>query len=266
MPISQANGAAIHYEVSGEGPAMILLHPIPFDHSLWLYQAARFSAWFRIVAPDLRGWGRSAKVAEPFTMMDMARDILGVMDDLGEETAIVMGCSIGSKLALLLGAHWPERFRAVIQVGGNSGPQDMRRRIEGYRDAPFAAYRRDHLRFGLGESFADTEIGRYLTAMFSERDGWHDRAAIGRVFEALSEGDVREALATYPLPTLILNGEHDNALAAGRATAAAIPGARHVVLKDAGHCCMVAAPEAFDAAVIAFLDAHGLMPERPAMR
>lgn len=261
MPKSRANGVDIHYEVAGEGPALVLIHAIPFDHTLWMYQAAHFSTWFRVVSVDLRGWGRSAKVTAPFTMEDMCGDILGVMNDLDIGKAVVMGCSIGSKMALMLGAHWPDRFSAVVQVGGNSGPQDMQRRIDGYGDEPLSPYRREHMRFGLHPDFANSPLGTYVTDMFAERDDWHDPAAIGRVFEALSAGDVRGHLADYPLPTLVINGEFDSALAAGTATAAAIPHARHEILKGAGHCCMIADPVAFDATVIDFLRHNGLMPD-----
>src|SRR5258708_4796384 len=103
MAISRANGLDIYYETAGAGPAFVLIHALPFDHNLLLYQVERFSARFRTVAMDLRGWGRSAKPRTPFLLGDMARDILGVLagEDMTAD-AIVLGCSSGSKLALLL--------------------------------------------------------------------------------------------------------------------------------------------------------------------
>jgi pimeloyl-ACP methyl ester carboxylesterase len=263
MPFSRANGVDIHYELAGEGPAMVLIHAIPFDHSLWLYQMARFSTWFRVIAVDLRGFGRSAKVTADYSFEDMARDILGVMDDegiTGGGKAVVMGCSIGSKLALMLGGMAPDRFSAVIQVGGNSGPQDFDRRIDGYAREPFSPYRRDHLRFGNRDGFGDTALGAYLHNMFSERDPWHDPAAVCAVFRALSAGDARPYLADYKVPALIINGEFDNARPRGTETARLLKGARHKILPGAGHACMIEDPAGFDQLVIDFLAAHGLMP------
>ena len=49
MPYSRANGVDIWYEVTGDGPAMVLIHANPFDHDLWMYQAAHFSTWFKVV-------------------------------------------------------------------------------------------------------------------------------------------------------------------------------------------------------------------------
>jgi pimeloyl-ACP methyl ester carboxylesterase len=79
MAISRANGLDIYYETAGEGPLLVLIHALPFDHNLWLYQVERFSARFRTVAMDLRGWGRSAKPQIPFQLGDMANDVLGVL-------------------------------------------------------------------------------------------------------------------------------------------------------------------------------------------
>ena len=260
MPTSHANGIAVHFEVTGAGPPLVLIHAIPFDNTLWLYQAAHFSTWFTVVSVDLRGWGRTKKVTTPFSLEDICRDVLGVMDDLGLDPAVVMGCSIGSKTALMLGALWPERFRAVIQVGGNSGPQDNSRRVTDYGKEDFSPYRRAHMDYGVTDGFAASAMGRYLFANFAERDPRHDPAAIIRTFEALAAGDLRDHLAAYPLPTMIINGEFDGARPRGTETASLIPQARHEVLPGAGHACMIEDPAGFDALVIDFLSQVGLMP------
>lgn len=261
MPRTSASGVDIYYDVMGEGPPMVLLHAIPFDHTLWLYQMAHFSTWFRVIAVDSRGFGRSAKVTKDYTLVDMAQDVLGVMDVEETGPAVVMGCSLGSKLALLLGGMHPERFSAVVQVGGNSGPQDFAHRISGYTSEPFPRYRDEHLRAGNRAGFSDEPVGRYLHRMFSERNPWHSPAAIGAVFRALSAADARPYLADYRPPTLIINGEFDAARERGEQTARAIPGARHRVLAGAGHACMVEDPAGFDDLVREFLTEHHLMPD-----
>lgn len=261
MPVSRANGVDIWYEVAGDGPAMVLIHAIPFDHTLWLYQAAHFSTWFTVVSVDLRAWGRSAKVTTPYTLADMGGDVLGVMDDLGVETAIVMGCSVGSKTALKLGAEWPERCSAVIMVGGGSGPHGMTRRIDGYGAEPFSPYRRAHMDFGVSDAYAETQIAKYLFRCFAERDPWHDPAAVQALFRAFSMEDLRGTLAAYRPPALIVNGEFDNARPRGEETAALIPHARHAVLRGTGHACMIEDPAGFDDIVLAFLREHGLVPD-----
>lgn len=261
MPVSRANGVDIYYEVAGAGPAMVLIHAIPFDHTLWLYQAAHFSTWFTVVSVDLRAWGRSAKVTAPYSLEDMGRDITAVMDDLGMDEAVVMGCSVGSKTALKLGAAWPERCSAAIMVGGGSGPHDMSRRIDGYGSEPFSAYRRAHMDFGVSDAFARTPMAEYLFACLAERDSWHEPEAVQALFRAFSMEDLRKALPSYRPPALVINGEFDNARPRGEETASLIPGARHEILRGTGHACMIEDPAGFDALVISFLGDHGLMPE-----
>ena len=84
MPYSNANGVDIWYGVEGDGPAMVLIHANPFDHDLWLYQAAHFSTLFKVVGIDIRGYGRSSKVTQPYALIDMVEDVVGVMKDPAE--------------------------------------------------------------------------------------------------------------------------------------------------------------------------------------
>jgi 3-oxoadipate enol-lactonase len=266
MPVSRGNGLDIYYETAGAGPPLMLIHALPFDHNLWLYQVERFSARFRTIAMDLRGWGRSAKPRQPFTLADMGNDVLGVLADAGVGAgAVVMGCSIGSKIALMLACNRPDIFRAAILVGGNSGPQpQFDHRIAAYRAhqaaGTLADYHLGHLRYGVTQAWADTPIGRYLLAGFVERGRSLDSDCIARVFEALTVSDLTPKLPAYKSPTLIVNGEHDNALPGGTRTAALIPHARHEILPGTGHCCFIEDPESFNALVEKFLAGNNLWP------
>jgi len=266
MPISRENGLDIYYETAGDGPALVLVHALPFDHNLWLYQVERFSVRFRTIAMDLRGWGRSAKPRAPFRLDDMGRDVLGVLADLGVTSgAVVLGCSIGSKIALLLACDHPDRFSAAILVGGNSGPQpQFDHRIAAYRMHAAAGTLKDyhlgHLRHGVTAAWADSAIGRYLLAGFVERGDALDAECIAHVFEALTVSDLRPKLGSYRSPTLIVNGEHDSALPGGTATAELIGHAEHGVLPRTGHCCFLEDPGGFNALVEDFLVRNKLWP------
>src|SRR3954465_3543501 len=109
MPNSRANGPHVSYEGAGRAPPLVLVHALPFDHNLWLYQVERFSSRFRTIAMDLRGWGRSSKPHTPFSLRDMGDDVMGVLAQEGVHSgAVVMGCSIGSKIALMLACDHPD--------------------------------------------------------------------------------------------------------------------------------------------------------------
>ena len=268
MPISRANGLDIYYETAGSGPPLVLIHALPFDHNLWLYQVERFSARFRTLAMDLRGWGRSAKPRTPFTLADMGNDILTLMAEQGiRDGAVVLGCSIGSKIALMLACDHPEIFKAAILVGGNSGPQpQFDHRIAAYRAhqaaGTLADYHWGHLRYGVTSLWADSAIGRYLLAGFVERGHGLDAESIAQVFQALTVSDLTPKLPHYGSPTLIVNGEHDNALAGGTRTAALVPHSEHKILPATGHCCFLEDPARFNALVQDFLQRNRLWPEQ----
>jgi 3-oxoadipate enol-lactonase len=266
MSVSRANGTQIVYDVVGDGPPMIMVHPLPFDRHVWLYQRARYSSRFRTIAMDLRGWGQSGKPIEPFDLRDMGDDILALLAREGVTGgAIVMGCSIGSKIALMLACDHPEIFSAAILIGGNSGPQShIEHRIEAYRRNAEAAslpeYHLGHLRHGVTSSWADTEIGKYLLRGFVERGRELNAESIAHVFRAIANSDLTSKLPFYDAPTLIVNGELDNALPGGMATASRLACSEHHILPRTGHCCFLEDPEAFDSLVISFLGAKNLWP------
>jgi pimeloyl-ACP methyl ester carboxylesterase len=266
MPISRANGLDIYYERAGSGPPLVLIHALPFDHNLWLYQVEWLSSRFTTLAMDLRGWGRSAKPHSPFSLSDMGNDILGVLTDEGMSAgAVVLGCSIGSKLALMLACDHPEIFRAAILVGGNSGPQNQfDHRIAAYRAHHAAGTLRDyhlgHLRHGVTQTWADSSTGRYLLNGFAERGAALDPESIAQVFQALTVSDLTPRLPAYKSPTLIVNGEHDNALPGGKRTAGLIAQAEHRILPGTGHCCFLEDPASFNTLVQRFLLRNNLWP------
>jgi len=260
MPYYRANGIDIWYELTGDGPALVLIHANPFDHDLWLYQTAHFSSLFKVVGIDIRGYGRSAKIATPFTLKDMCDDVIGVMDELDIGRAVLMGCSVGSGTAILLGLDHPDRFDAIILVGGNSGPSDRyMKRVDGYR-ADLAGYHIKHMRELVAPAFAESRLGRHLLNMFVEREPRLKGDAIAQVFMAGNSTGTTGRLLEMQPPVLVINGEFDRSLPAGKRTASLVPGAVHKVLPGAGHACCIEDPAGFDALVMEFLSARGLMP------
>jgi 3-oxoadipate enol-lactonase len=262
MPVSQSDGVDIWYEVKGDGPAMVLVHANPFDHDLWLYQAAHFSTWFKVVGIDIRGYGRSAKVTKPYALIDMVDDVVGVMKDLAIQRAVLMGCSVGSGIAILAGLEHPELFDAIVLVGGNSSSSSRyQSRIDGYR-ANLADYHIKHLQELVAPAFAESPLGRHLLSMWVEREPRLTGEAIAQVFMAGNHTDTTERLPTMKVPTLVINGELDHSLPAGQRTASLVPGAVHKVLAGTGHACCIEDPAGFDRLVIDFLRERKLMPEQ----
>jgi 3-oxoadipate enol-lactonase len=261
VPTASNKGVRIHYEVSGDGPPMVLVHANPFDHRLFMYQVARFAPHFRLAALDIRGYGRSDKPETAFTLADMADDVLAVCAQENIARAIFMGVSVGSGIALLIGLDRPEMADAVILVGGSSkGGANIADRCAGYTSADLRGYQRSHIRELVAPGFCDTPLGAWVLDLFSEHAHTLSGQSIAQIFRAREACDMRGRLASLRPPALVINGAHDVSLERGRETASLIPGATHVVLPGTGHACCIEDPAAFDAAVMKFLQAKGLWP------
>ena len=265
MPTSTFNGQEIVYDIVGSGPPLIFIHPLPFDRHIWLYQQAGFSEHFTVISMDLRGWGASTKPTHPFLLEDIGRDVMGILNDEDlNGDAVIIGCSIGSKIALMLACDHPETFRAAVLIGGNCGPQNQfSHRIAGYKEHQekgiLRSYHYDHLRYGVTQQWADSTLGRYLLTGFADRGCELDAFSIERVFEAISVSDLTPKLVDYLTPTLIINGEFDNALPAGKKTSELIKNSEHFIIPRTGHCCFIEDPNSFDSRVLEFLNSIGTL-------
>ena len=259
MPFSTRTGPRIHYEVQGQGPAMVLIHANPFDRRLWLYQAARYSGFYTVINVDLRAYGHSDCVETPFTLQDLKDDVRGVMACEGVETAIFMGVSVGSGIAMLMALDHPEVTEAIVLVGGSSdGPRDVERIVARVRQETLGDDLMALMRSYTAPGFADTRMGGWLLRQFIDRAQDQSAAAIAQVFRARASCDMTERLGSLQVPTLVVNGEFDNSLERGRRTASMVLGALHTVLPGTGHACVIEDPEGFDGAVTPFLRELGL--------
>ncbi len=260
MPYSTSNGVKIWYEVSGDGPTMIFVHANPFDNTLWTYQIAHFSTWFRVISIDIRAYGRSDKPTTTYSLKDMCDDVVAVMKDSGTERAILCGCSVGSSIALLLGLDRPDLFDAVILVGGNSSASSRyQQRIDGYtRD--LSNYHLKHMHLLVQPEFAASRLGAYLLNRYVERQPRLDGYAIAEVFKAANSTSTIDRLGSMRPPTLVINGEFDHSRPAGEETARLIPGAVHKVLPGTNHACCLEDPAGFDELVMNFLKKRKLLP------
>src|SRR6267143_5160664 len=116
---SVANGVGIEFDVTGSGTPVVLLHGFPDTRRLWRNQVpALADAGFRVIVPDLRGYGRSDKPAEvdAYNLLFLAGDVLGVLDAVGVERAHVVGHDWGAALAWGLGAMAGDRVDHLVAL------------------------------------------------------------------------------------------------------------------------------------------------------
>jgi len=115
----EVDGVGIEYEVTGEGPPVVLLHGFPDSGRLWRHQVpALAEAGFRVIVPDMRGYGRSDKPAEieAYTMDLLVGDVLAVMDGAGAERAHVVGHDWGAGVAWTLASVAGERVERLVAL------------------------------------------------------------------------------------------------------------------------------------------------------
>ncbi len=113
----ETNGIAMHIAEAGAGPLVLLLHGWPESWYSWRHQLpALAAAGYHAVAPDVRGYGRSdaPRAVEAYSMKELTADYVGLLDALGERTAVVAGHDWGAPMAWSSALLYPERYRAVV--------------------------------------------------------------------------------------------------------------------------------------------------------
>jgi pimeloyl-ACP methyl ester carboxylesterase len=258
---ADVNGGRLHYEAAGAGPALVMLHGHLVDLGQWDDQFQEFASRFRVIRYDARGFGRSSEAVLPFTHH---QDLLALLDHLDVDRATLMGCSGGGATIIDFAIAYPSRVDALILVG--SGLRGYR--IPGPRPQAAADFN-DAVERGevdraveLGLSlFTDGEARRpdqvdpdareRTGAMMARQFRRPDRTVVAAGLEppaAARLGEIR-------VPTLVVVGEHDPRSiheVAGLITSQ-VPGARKVVIADAGHHPNMEHPAEFNEAVDSFL-------------
>jgi len=254
------DGGELAYAVSGDGPALLLLHAFPLGLFMWDAQAAALAATHRVVRFDARGFGGSDSNHGPLTMERIADDAAALLDHLGVSRAVVGGCSMGGYAALAFVRRHPQRLAGLVLQDTRAGADSEDARAgraalaakvlaEG-ASAAEAAF----LPKLLGEATKREQPA--LVAHLRERILATPPQAIADALHGLAARmDSRPTLAEVRVPTLVLVGAEDvlTPPAESEAMAAAIPGARLEVVPRAGHLANLERPDAVNAALAAFL-------------
>jgi pimeloyl-ACP methyl ester carboxylesterase len=113
----ETNGIRMHLAEQGEGPLVVLCHGFPESWYSWRHQLpALAEAGFHAVAPDMRGYGRTDQPSEidQYTLLHLVGDVVGLLDAVGAEQAVIVGHDWGAPVAWLSAQLRPDRFRGVI--------------------------------------------------------------------------------------------------------------------------------------------------------
>lgn len=257
----RASQTPIAYEDHGTGPGLVLLHAFPLDSSLWKHQAGALADRFRVIAPDLPGFGGSA-VSAGLTIDSVADVVAELLDHLGvNERVVVGGLSMGGYAALAFARLYPQRVRALILADTKADPDDEAGRASRDKLIQLAADQ------GPGAVFEqmlpkmlgpDTATGKPdVVQLVRDTAGRQKVEGVVAALKAMRDRpDGRPGLSHISFPTLVVVGEQDAITPPDRARELAenIPNARLVTIPDAGHLSNLENPAAFTQAVREFLD------------
>jgi 3-oxoadipate enol-lactonase len=259
MPFLQVDGARIRYEVTGaeKAPTLVFSNSLGTDLAMWDPQVAALNRGYRIVRYDTRGHGQSPETPGPYTIDQLADDVMALLDHLKLDGVYFCGLSMGGMTAMSLALRKPQRLYKIVLCStapkiGTS--ETWNTRIDIVRQGGMAAV-------------VDGVLQRWYTSEFrssapqaieSTRQTLLKTSVEGYVAccAAVRDADMRETIAGIRVPTLIIAGTHDPVTtpADGHFMEQRIPGAKYCELPGA-HLSNIEAAAAFTNELSNFLKA-----------
>jgi 3-oxoadipate enol-lactonase len=252
------SAVAVHHVVTGpaDAPVVVLSNSMGADLRMWDGVVDALAEHFRVVRYDTRGHGRSPSAPGPYSIDDLADDVVALLDSLGVAEAHLVGLSLGGMMAMRLAARDPGRVdRLVLLCTGaflKAGP--------GYTE------RAAQVRAEGTASVAKGVVGRWFTPSYLEAHPdirtFHEAmcaATSGEGYagscEAIAAMDLRPDLPRITAPTLAIAGADDPATPPRylEEIAEGVPDGRLVVVPDAAHLAAAQQPEAVAAAILEHL-------------
>ncbi len=259
MPFIEGGGRKIHYAFSGMAgaPVVAFSNSLGTNFSMWGPQMPAAEKIFQVLRYDTRGHGESSVTPGPYSIEQLGRDVLTLLDALGIERVYFCGLSMGGMIGMWLGLNAPTRLAKLVlcNTAAKIGtPETWNARIESVRKSGMKAV-------------AASVVERWLTPEFRARSPQAAETALRMLEAAAPEGyaaccaavrdfDARGQISAIRVPTLVITGSKDPATppADGRFLADQISGARYVEL-DSSHLSNVEASEPFTAELVRFLSA-----------
>lgn len=259
--ITVVNGIDVAYDDVGIGLPIVFIHAFPLNRTMWAPQVSALVERCRCIAVDLRGFGETA-LAGPVTMDQYADDIVGLMDKLAVERAVIAGCSMGGYAAFALWRRHPGRVRALVlaDTKATADTEEARAKRRGLIETA---------RTGGSTAVANLQIASLIGKTARERqpdtyDAVHRMIAqtkpdaIVAALEAMMQRpDSTPTLETITVPTLVIVGDEDvpTPVKDARAMHERIPGSHLEIVAGAGHLANLERPAAFNHLVTEFVGA-----------
>lgn len=255
------DGIDMAYDDRGDGPALLLIHGFPLNRKMWQPQLLPLNeAGFRVIAPDLRGFGESDAPQEGLSMERFADDLIALLDALRIERAVVGGMSMGGYILMNMLERYPERVRAACFIATKSSADDEAGRAS--RSALAAEAKRlganpiikifAELLFATQTMRSHPELIARVTSWMRDTD---PRGLAGGLLAMRERKDSTPLLAKFHLPSLVIAGTEDRALSpdAMALLTTGLPRCQSRMIDNAGHMVNMERPEEFNATLLQFL-------------
>jgi pimeloyl-ACP methyl ester carboxylesterase len=245
------------HDDAGHGPAVVLIHGHPFNRTMWAPQLAALRDRFRVIAPDLRGYGDSPVTPGTVPMAQLAADVSHLLDGKGIATAALVGLSMGGLVVMELAAAEPDRwwayaFAATTAAQSTAAERSARRASAQTLDEQGMRPVADEMAARLFGPRAAPELKAAIMAMMLATNPAGAAAAVrGRA----ERPDYQPILRSLGAPALVCTGDHDSYSTAEitRELAGCLPDPEVVLLAGAGHLPNLERPDEFNQHLLSFL-------------
>jgi pimeloyl-ACP methyl ester carboxylesterase len=253
-----ATGRRILYDVTGNGPALLLLMGAGESRKMWEWQIPALAPSFQVITMDNRDCGASEPETSPYSIADLATDVIALLAALNLAHAHVLGTSMGSMIALQVALDHPAWIDRLVLLSPLAGGLQL-------SAPPREAWSTDHADWIRGmfpmlvaPGYFETHPRALEELVEVGRENRLTYDGVVRQIHAMGTFDVRSRLPEITVPTLLVVGDRDPFVPVNDAQAftAAIPNAELVTIAGAGHLAFLENPEEVNRAILDFLDSQ----------
>lgn len=241
---------------------LLLAHAFPLAGSMWEPQFKAAPAGWRLIAPDLRGFGGSTMDEEPESpsMDDYAGDIIDLLRELGIQSAVVGGCSMGGYVTFAVARQAPRMLRGLVLANTRAGADSLQGRanrkgllaVLDREGAPGVAREMTSKLIGKTSAEERPDVESNVRMLIKQQSA---PAIRGAALRMMDRPDSFATLKQITVPALVITGAEDALIPVeeSQKMADVLPMAELVVVRRAGHLANVEDPEAFNTALTSFL-------------
>ena len=240
---------------------LLLIHGFPFDHRMWKHQIEFFSDRYRVIAPDLQGFGKSPSSQENIFIDHFAEDLKSLVDSLKCGPVHLCGFSMGGYVAMRFIDMYPNLCYSLSLINTRSEADDNNAKFKRFQQCK-------QIQDGKYETFAENHIKSIFTnkTLHTHTDSVHQlrtivlsqdpRSTTRTLLATAARMDSCESLKKIKVPTLVIAGEEDNLvpLQYSKRIQELITGSKIHVIPDAAHMVNIENPGVFNASLCQFLD------------